>query len=761
MTAFLNRARGGLFAVLLFLTSFLGAIFILVPFFPFIFIRPTIWRHCADKLVGYWLTFPAALCEFLFGIKFHITGDPIVFAEPALIIMNHRTRLDWLFFWNALYKIDPWLLTTEKISLKASLKLIPGAGWAMGCDSFMFLHRNWEMDKRNIEKMIAYYKDIGQNYQLLLFPEGTDRGTRSVDISRSFAEKNNLPFYDYLLHPRTTGFTFLLKHMRQKNYAMNIYDVTVGYPDEIVANEVDLISTGVTPRNVHFDIRKVAISEVPEDDDGAAKWLSKLWSDKEGILRKFYSKPPADRAFTPSGIGAKWPVETTGWGRYAAFAFWILTTTMWAVFIYQFFAVKVYTIACIALYIGIHRRYGGVELPVKMGEPDDGPPPTVLDRVRGLTFTVVLFMSSLLGTIYILIPLFPLVVLSPKWWRKIVDRLIGFWLTLPPSLISFLFGAKFRVTGDPVLSNEPALIIMNHRTRLDWLFFWNALYKIDPLLLTTEKISLKAILRLIPGAGWAMGANSFLFLDRLWEKDEKRLEDMIDYYANVGAQYQILLFPEGTDKCHRATARCRAFAEKKGLQQYEYIMHPKTTGFVYLLQKMRKVNYIKYVYDVTVAFPDRMVQSETDIMLKGACPKTVHFDIRRLDVDRLPESDEGLAKWLIALWKDKEDILREYYEKPLEERQLQPSGEGIVWPIEDSVGERAGLLFAFSFWLLTTLMWIWFLWTVGGMRWYFILSCCVYALLYRVYGGVEWFAVSEWKRANPIHPTCAEDHKKI
>ena len=64
----------------------------------------------------------------MYGIKFHITGDPIVFGEPALIIMNHRTRLDWLFFWNALYKMDPWLLTTEKISLKAPLKLIPGAG---------------------------------------------------------------------------------------------------------------------------------------------------------------------------------------------------------------------------------------------------------------------------------------------------------------------------------------------------------------------------------------------------------------------------------------------------------------------------------------------------------------------------------------------------------------------------------------------------------------------------------------------------------
>jgi hypothetical protein len=42
--------------------------------------------------------------------------------------MNHRTRLDWLFFWNALWRIEPHLLSSEKISLKGILKYLPGAG---------------------------------------------------------------------------------------------------------------------------------------------------------------------------------------------------------------------------------------------------------------------------------------------------------------------------------------------------------------------------------------------------------------------------------------------------------------------------------------------------------------------------------------------------------------------------------------------------------------------------------------------------------
>lgn len=64
--------------------------------------------------------------EFLFGMKCIVTGDPIICEEPSLIIMNHRTRLDWLFLWSALFKIDPVLLTKEKIVLKSDLKRYPG-----------------------------------------------------------------------------------------------------------------------------------------------------------------------------------------------------------------------------------------------------------------------------------------------------------------------------------------------------------------------------------------------------------------------------------------------------------------------------------------------------------------------------------------------------------------------------------------------------------------------------------------------------------
>uniref|UniRef100_A0AAF5RXS1 Phospholipid/glycerol acyltransferase domain-containing protein n=2 Tax=Wuchereria bancrofti TaxID=6293 RepID=A0AAF5RXS1_WUCBA len=263
---------------------------------------------------------------------------------------------------------------------------------------------------------------------------------------------------------------------------------------------------------------------------------------------------------------------------------------------------------------------------------------------------------------YFLIPLLPLMFFNHILWRRIVDRLIGFWIFMPCGLIEVFFGARVTVSGMKIDHSEPALIIMNHRTCLDWLFFWNALIRIDPWLLTSQKISLKAIVRHLPGAGWAMASNAYLFLTRRFEKDQAHIEEMIEYYANSKHAYQLLLFPEGTDKDFGATERSRRFALKQGLIHYNYVLHPRTTGFTALLRKMRQVGYIKTIYDVTVAYADTIVQSEFELFSNGSCPKNIHFYVSKIDINNLPEkNDELTAQWLTNCWKAKEEKLAQFY----------------------------------------------------------------------------------------------------
>ena len=57
-------------------------------------------------------------------------------------------------------------------------------------------------------------------------------------------------------------------------------------------------------------------------------------------------------------------------------------------------------------------------------------------------------------------------------------------------------------------------------------------------------------------------------------------------------QLQVLLFPEGTDLTERTKAKSEAFAKKNDLNCYNYVLHPRTTGFTYLVEKLRLSEYI-------------------------------------------------------------------------------------------------------------------------------------------------------------------------
>lgn len=67
-------------------------------------------------------------CNEFVMCQVKITGDHVDFGEVALIICNHRTRVDWMFLW--VLCLRQGQLSGLKIVLKESLKGVPGFGWA-------------------------------------------------------------------------------------------------------------------------------------------------------------------------------------------------------------------------------------------------------------------------------------------------------------------------------------------------------------------------------------------------------------------------------------------------------------------------------------------------------------------------------------------------------------------------------------------------------------------------------------------------------
>ena len=83
---------------------------------------------------------------------------------------------------------------------------------------FVYISRKWDKDEARIGKMVDYLGKHSQPYQLVLFPEGTNITPETKKKSKVYGETNNLKPLKHLLHPRTTGFTYLAQQMRERKY---------------------------------------------------------------------------------------------------------------------------------------------------------------------------------------------------------------------------------------------------------------------------------------------------------------------------------------------------------------------------------------------------------------------------------------------------------------------------------------------------------------------------------------------------------------
>ena len=115
---------------------------------------------------------------------------------------------------------------------------------------YIFLKRRWEQDESYLNTVLSYFVDSSDCLQLLLFPEGTNFEDASKVKSDSFARKNNLPSYDFVLHPRVRGFTYCVEKLRQGRLDA-VHDVTIGYSENYCFEEIDLLK-GNVPDEIHF-----------------------------------------------------------------------------------------------------------------------------------------------------------------------------------------------------------------------------------------------------------------------------------------------------------------------------------------------------------------------------------------------------------------------------------------------------------------------------------------------------------------------------
>jgi lysocardiolipin and lysophospholipid acyltransferase len=263
---------------------FYSPLLLMVPQLTLMFIHYGLYRRYIDFVTGGYCDHMGALVGVVLGCRPVLSGDNLTrVGERALIISNHRTRLDWMFLWG-------WIPhegrnTNLKLMLKQELKKFPMIGWPMQESMFWFLSRNWKVDQPNIDRMLRHNHNKKYPVQLLIFPEGTDKTEYTTRRSDEFAAKNNLEPLKHLLYPRETGFVYVAKALRELGDIDAVYDVTLAYSPTVPQTELSVF-TGF-PTEFHVNIRRFDLEDVPREDAELSKWLRQRWIAKEKLLEEF------------------------------------------------------------------------------------------------------------------------------------------------------------------------------------------------------------------------------------------------------------------------------------------------------------------------------------------------------------------------------------------------------------------------------------------------------------------------------------------
>ncbi|KAL3632446.1 1-acyl-sn-glycerol-3-phosphate acyltransferase 2 [Castilleja foliolosa] len=236
--------------------------------------------------------------------------------------------------------------------------------------------------------------------------------------------------------------------------------------------------------------------------------------------------------------------------------------------------------------------------------------------------------------------------------REVAELL---WLELV-WLVDWWAGVKIELHADSetfkLMGKEHALVICNHRSDIDWLVGWVLAQRSGCL--GSSLAVMKKSSKFLPVIGWSMWFSEYLFLERIWAKDENILKSGLQRLSDFPLPFWLALFVEGTRFTKAKLSVAQEYASTTGIPVPRNVLIPRTKGFVTAVSHMR--SYVPAIYDVTVAIPER---SPTPTMLRlfNGQSSVVHVHLKRHLMKDLPESDDAVAQWCKDAFVAKDKLL--------------------------------------------------------------------------------------------------------
>ncbi|KAJ6345386.1 hypothetical protein OIU78_008119 [Salix suchowensis] len=195
---------------------------------------------------------------------------------------NHTCDADVLMMWLLAERFN--CLRGALMVMKKSSKYLPIYGWANWFNGAVFLDRNWAKDEGKLKSSFQELKDFPISFWLTIFVEGTRMTPDKLLAAQEFAISKGFPVPRNVLIPRTKGFVSAVQYMR--SFVPAVYDVTVAVPK---GHPIPSVKGFLRkqPSVVHFHIKRYAMNELPESDEGIAQWCKDRFVAKDAMLDKF------------------------------------------------------------------------------------------------------------------------------------------------------------------------------------------------------------------------------------------------------------------------------------------------------------------------------------------------------------------------------------------------------------------------------------------------------------------------------------------
>ncbi|XP_016900869.1 1-acyl-sn-glycerol-3-phosphate acyltransferase 2 isoform X2 [Cucumis melo] len=239
--------------------------------------------------------------------------------------------------------------------------------------------------------------------------------------------------------------------------------------------------------------------------------------------------------------------------------------------------------------------------------------------------------------------------------NKVVAELL--WLELI-WLIDWWAEAKVEVFTDQatfqLMGKEHALVLCNHRSDIDWLVGWVLAQRAGCL--GSALAIMKKEAKFLPVIGWSMWFSDYIFLERSWAKDENTLESLMDF----SMPFWLALFVEGTRFTQQKLLASQEYAASRGLPIPKNVLIPRTKGFVSAVSHMR--SFVPAIYDCTVATSPKD-RPPTLLRIFRGQSFVVKVQVKRHEMQELPETADGISQWCKDLFVTKDTLLEKYMTK--------------------------------------------------------------------------------------------------